>query len=94
MNLFIQSLTPNHMGTFINHPLFPILIAFDLALRGYALYKAARNNQTIWFVALLFVNSVGLLPIIYLVFFATKPQPSTATTKPSEKKPAKRAKKA
>lgn len=81
MNLFVQSLTPNHINMFAGHPLFPILIIFDLALRGYALYKAAKNNQPVWFVALLLVNSVGILPIIYLLFFAPK-QASAPSSKP------------
>lgn len=81
MNLFVQSLTPNRIGAFAGHPLFPLLIVFDLALRGYALYKAAKNNQPVWFVALLLVNSVGILPIIYLLFFAPK-QDDSSSSKP------------
>lgn len=49
---------------------FGLLIPFvllDLVLRGYALWKAARKDQNIWFIALLIVNSMGILPIVYLV---------------------------
>lgn len=81
MNLFVQSLNPTRIGAFAGHPFFPVLILFDLALRGFALYKAARANQPVWFVALLVVNSMGILPIIYLLFFAPKAQ-STPATKP------------
>jgi hypothetical protein len=38
--------------------------------KGKALWKAAKNNQLYWFIALLVVNSVGILPIIYIVFFS------------------------
>lgn len=47
-----------------------ILLAttWDLAWRGFALWKAARNSQRYWFVALLIINSVGILPIIYILY--------------------------
>jgi hypothetical protein len=50
----------------LNLFLIPLVI-FDLVLRGFALWRAAKNNQNIWFIALLIVNSAGILPLIYLV---------------------------
>ena len=46
--------------------LVPVMI-FDLILRGFALWRSARKNQNVWFIALLVVNSMGILPLIYLV---------------------------
>lgn len=43
------------------------LTLLDLVLRGFALWKSARRDQNIWFIALLVVNSVGILPLIYLL---------------------------
>lgn len=40
---------------------------WELIWKGLALWKSARKNQGYWFIALLVVNSVGLLPIIYLL---------------------------
>lgn len=51
--------------------LLPLVIV-DLVLKGISLWKAARNTQKGWFVALLVVNTVGILPIIYLLFFEKK----------------------
>jgi len=48
-------------------------IIIDLILKGFALWKAGRNNQPYWFVALLIVNSLGILPLIYLIFFQIRP---------------------
>lgn len=48
-------------------PFFYLVLLFDLLLKGIALYKSAQKNQTVWFVALLVVNSMGILPIIYLL---------------------------
>jgi len=50
------------------------VIVWSLAWKGIALWKAARNGHTAWFVALLVLNTVGILPIIYIgVFSKLKP---------------------
>ena len=57
--------------------LFPILgtillslFLIDIILRAVALWRAARAHQTGWFVALLILNTMTILPIIYLLIFA------------------------
>ena len=40
--------------------------------KGIALWKCGRNNQLAWFVVLLILNTAGILPIIYLLFFQKK----------------------
>ena len=52
-----------------NPMLFAPLLVWSLAWKGMALWKAGRNNQPWWFVALLIVNTVGLLEIVYLMWF-------------------------
>lgn len=52
--------------------LVAVLAVWDVAWKGVALWKAARNGSTPWFIALLLINSVGILPIIYIFFFAQK----------------------
>ena len=42
-------------------------VLLDLVLRGISLWRAARKEQKFWFVALLIVNSLGILPAIYLL---------------------------
>jgi hypothetical protein len=51
--------------------LVPVLL-WTVAWKGMALWKAGRNNQPYWFVALLVVNTVGLLEIAYLIWFQKK----------------------
>lgn len=54
----------------VEYGIFGLLIPLailDLVLRGFALWKSARKDQNIWFIGLLLVNSVGILPLIYLV---------------------------
>jgi len=48
-------------------PLIIIIEVFDLVFRGIALWRSAQNKHTAWFVLLLIINSVGILPIIYLI---------------------------
>ncbi len=52
-----------------------ILIIFalwELVWKGFALWKASQNKQRNWFIAILVINTVGILPIIYLKFFQKK----------------------
>ncbi|HZZ98814.1 MAG TPA: DUF5652 family protein [Candidatus Saccharimonadia bacterium] len=44
-------------------------ILLELVLKGFALWRAGRNNQSVWFIVLLVCNTVGILPLIYLLFF-------------------------
>lgn len=44
------------------------LAVWDLVWRGLALWKAAKKRQKWWFVALLVLNTVGILPIAYLLW--------------------------
>lgn len=67
--MFGQVWTQLGQGNFQFHPVFLVLIFVDLILKGLALWRSARNKQQYWFVALLLVNSLGILPLIYLGFF-------------------------
>jgi hypothetical protein len=56
-----------------NYPwLLYLIITWSLAWKALALWHSARNNQLVWYIALLVVNTVGLLEIIYLLFFRKK----------------------
>ena len=49
-----------------------VVALWDLIWKGIALWKCGRNNQIVWFVFVLILNTVGILPIIYLLFFQKK----------------------
>lgn len=51
---------------------FYILLVLVIALNGYALWVASRNNQRNWFIVLLVVHGTVILEIAYLFFFAKK----------------------
>jgi len=60
--------TPNFMNRMLFLlPLILLLVVWELIWKGMALWKSARLGQTAWFVALLLINSAGILPIIYLL---------------------------
>jgi len=48
------------------------LIIWSLIWKGIALWKCGRNNQLYWFIAVLILNTVGILPIAYLIWFQKK----------------------
>ena len=50
-------------------PLIIVAAIWTIVLKGFALWHAARNEQKWWFIALLVLNTVGILPPIYLIWF-------------------------
>ena len=55
------------------HPLILVVITvWSIVWKGLALWHAARNNQRNWFAAILILNTVGILDILYLKLFREK----------------------
>ncbi len=46
----------------------PLLI-WEMIWKGFGLWKAGRNNQIKWFIAIFLLNTVGILPLLYIGFF-------------------------
>ena len=46
-----------------------IAIIWSLPWKSWALWHAARNKQKIWFISLILIQSIGLLPILYIFYF-------------------------
>lgn len=46
--------------------------AWSLIWKAFALYRAGSNRSPGWFVALLLVNTVGILEMLYLFVFGKK----------------------
>lgn len=44
----------------------PLIILWSIFWKGLALWHAGRRGQQWWFIAFLFINTVGILEIIYL----------------------------
>ncbi|MDQ3089828.1 MAG: DUF5652 family protein [bacterium] len=69
MNITGQTITQ----WLIDNPLLGItLIVWTFLWKGVALWKAAGLRQKYWFVAILILNTIGILEIIYIFFVARK----------------------
>jgi len=52
--------------------IFVIIAIWDLCWKGVGLWKAGQNHHLAWFVAILVLNTVGILPMIYIGWFDKK----------------------
>jgi hypothetical protein len=75
--LFYSPFAPQLVLTVIS--LVLVAAVWSVIMKGFALWHAARNNQLGWFIALLVINTLGILEIIYLIWF----RPSTVPSQPS-----------
>lgn len=53
-------------------PLVLIVALWAAVWKLIALWKCGRNNQLAWFVVMAVLNTAGILPIIYILFFQKK----------------------
>ena len=47
-----------------------VLLVWSIAWKGLALWRASKNDQRNWFIAILVINTIGILEIVYLFGFA------------------------
>lgn len=65
-------------------PFMIILMIWSIVWKGLALWHSAKRGQGWWFLALLILNTAGILEIIYLFAIAKVP---TSQLFPTSKKP-------
>jgi hypothetical protein len=53
---------------------FALLMVWSFIWKGIALWKASQNDSVPWFVALLLVNTLGILELLYIFVFSKKTQ--------------------
>ncbi len=49
-----------------------LVILWSLPWKGVALWKAARRGSKKWFIALLLINTLAILDILYIFIFSKK----------------------
>ena len=54
-------------------PIIIILIIWDTVWKLIAMWKAGRNNHLAWFICLAIFNTIGILPIVYILIHKNKP---------------------
>lgn len=72
--------------------LLALVITWSLFWKGIALWKSARKSSPIWFVALLVVNTIGILEILYIYLFSELKLDDLSPEKKKKKKTFKRKK--
>ena len=68
-------MTGESLGSFLNWAnVDPLLILgaviWTLVWKGFALWRSAELKQKYWFIAILLINTLGILEIIYLFLVA------------------------
>jgi hypothetical protein len=56
------------------------IFIFDYVLKAIALWISARKGSKVWFVMLLLLNTLGILPLFYIFYFS-KQEPNQKTDK-------------
>ena len=67
---FYSPFTPGLMSIFV--PIILVIVLWTIVLKGYSLWAAARAGQKNWFIALLVINTFGILEIVYLIWYRPK----------------------
>jgi len=74
----------NNFNILFSNYWFIILIIWTVIWKLIALWKCGRNNQLVWFIVLAVVNTLGILEIIYLLFFRKNMNPRVIREKSSK----------
>ena len=52
--------------------IYIVALAWALPWKGYALWTASKKGQKRWFIALILLNTFGILDIFYVFYVAKK----------------------
>lgn len=53
-------------------PLILVAVIWEGVWKLIALWKSARKSQLVWFICIAIFNTVGILPIVYLLIYRNK----------------------
>jgi len=70
MEEFFEIVNPNILALIAVICLF--LTIWEIIWKGFALWKAARNNDIAWFICIMAINTAGILPIVYILLNRNK----------------------
>lgn len=54
----------------INIWILIIILVWEAIWKLIALWKSARNKHLVWFIVIALVNSIGIIPILYIYVFS------------------------
>ena len=53
-----------------------ILLVWTIVWKGWALWRAARQEDKAWFIVILILNTIGILEMFYIFVFSKRHQSS------------------
>ena len=53
-------------------PVIFVLSLWDAVWKVVGMWKSARRNQLVWFICIALFNTLGVLPIVYLILSKNK----------------------
>ncbi len=70
-------MNPNYMNQLESYgswvlPTIFVLAIWTFVIKGFALYRAGKQQQTGWFVAMFILNTLGILEALYFFVFSKK----------------------
>lgn len=63
-------------------PVILILVLWESIWKIIAMWKSARNKHLAWFICIALINTVGILPIIYILTHKKKAETEQQKTEP------------
>lgn len=72
--------------------LLAIILIWGLVWKLLALWKSARKNDLVWFILIAVLNTVGVLPILYIFVFSKLKHKPVAKKKTRKTKSARKRK--
>ena len=58
-------------------PVILVLSLWDTVWKVVGMWKSARRNQLVWFICIALFNTLGVLPIVYLILNKNKQAETT-----------------
>jgi methionyl-tRNA synthetase len=59
-------------GLILSPKILLLILTWTLPWKGVALWRAAKNSHQKWFIAILILNTLAILEIVYLFYFNRK----------------------
>ncbi len=66
----MENFINNHLVLFI--VIVSVLAVWDAVMKLIAMWKAARNSHKAWFILIAIFNTIGILPLIYILMHREK----------------------
>lgn len=63
-----------------------VLMIWETIWKFLGMWRSAKNNSVVWFIVIGVINSLGILPILYLYVFSKKKPSKTKSISKKKKR--------